>query len=317
MSLSSVEDVLGSARRLWSGRESIDLDLVDGEFYWRYCRGDLVQQLEELLPTLDDEASPVDRIAAVFDHLYAMEQEIPGLTSWIENREPPRMRDPLVSWHHPGSTVVPAFSGKMKPSGIGAWLCMGVRNSHWTGADVERACRHEAKVFASHLYNRNLLVNGESTADEMLVAVDFKFYGAGELTFTSDWWQIPSGDSRQVRVESSVTMCVIAHPFPPEGVLAAMYDSIVRDHYAWHQRLYGYQALGNQTVDVAIRTWAIGLLVGSGVKYRHAERAVAEALALAGILESSQFSVDRRNLTSRVPEAEPFLFSSTRPPKTL
>lgn len=99
-------------------------------------------------------------------------------------------------------------------------------------------------------------------------------------------------------------------------MIAAAYDAIAIQHHRWHTQLFGYGAPQKQTVDVAIRTWAIGILIGAGIRQQDAIRQTFTRLELAGDLADAQWSVDRKNLIARVPEARPHLYSPKRKPKT-
>jgi hypothetical protein len=241
-----------------------------------------------------------------------MEQEISGLGSWLSENSSPRLRDPVVSWAATHPVRIPIFRFSSGEAGSGAWLCLGVRNSRWRGADVEHFCRREADTQVTWSKQFEPSTNEKS----FLAAVNFHLYGAGELSFRSDWVVVPTGEDREVRVESPLVMCSVAYPFPPEGTIAALYDAIVIGQRQWHHQLYGFQTEGIQTVDVAIRTWAIGLLVGLGVPYSEAENRYKDVLGLVGRLADPAFSVDRKNLLKRVPEARPYVYSPGRKPKT-
>jgi hypothetical protein len=146
--------------------------------------------------------------------------------------------------------------------------------------------------------------------DESMMIVDLKFYGAGAFQFASDWPKMPTGDERVTTVESPVVLCTVAYPLPPEGIIAAMYDAIAIEQHAWHTRLYGAGATMDPTIEVVIRTWTIGLLVGAGLEWRHIDRVTDEVFRQP--VSSSGFQPQRDELVKRVPEAQPLVFQRPR-----
>ena len=104
-------------------------------------------------------------------------------------------------------------------------------------------------------------------------------------------------------------------PFPPAGVIAILYDVIARDQHRWHERLPG--EANRQQRRTAVRTWAVGLLVGAGVKTNLAIEKVAEVMGTDedGSGDSQvRFIQTRKDLVARVPEAEAFLYAPGKAP---
>src|SRR5262249_53675865 len=94
-------------------------------------------------------------------------------------------------------------------------------------------------------------------------------------------------------------------PLPPPGTIAREYDAVVREVQGWHRELPGGMPV-RQEHDVAVRTWAVGLLMVAGQRFSDAQTAVCERTQ-SPVVSQSRFNDDRRRLLQRVPEARPFL----------
>lgn len=314
MSVPTETEILAITVGLWQIRESLDVDLVDGEFYWRLCRADLVSRMKELVHREGGVPRSIEQLQQVFDHFYQMESLIPGFSSWINHELPPRMRDPLVYWTRDGLVQLPVFGGGRYVADKGGWVILGVRNSRWRGRDVEAAFRSEVERYRK--LDSEWLQQSESVhrdRSSVCLVVDYSFCEAGDLSFRSQMagltMDLTTGDDRYVTVESPVILCKTQYPLPPNGFISTSFDEIVVNQKGWHRRLYGANAK-DQGVDVAIRTWAIGLLVAGGAIWGEAQTKVESLLNTP--ISQAGFTVDRAHLVARVPEAEPFVFQRKR-----
>jgi hypothetical protein len=128
-------------------------------------------------------------------------------------------------------------------------------------------------------------------------------------------WPVPA--STQLRVsqhELPFIMVTVALPAPPKGILALAYDGIVRDQKQWHLDLPG--GASKQEKEVAIRTWATGLLIATGVHSAVAQTEVAKATNRE-VVSHVRFGEDRKRLIVRVPEAAAYLYIRARRTKPL
>jgi hypothetical protein len=303
------ESIFDVARVTWSDRENITLDEVDGAFYWGVCREDLTSawQQQKKLVDADDLAGPDDR-RHLFNLLHDIEMESPGAPQWSDF---PRfgMRSPITL--NTGSILadieIPTFDVgvRRKIGGASGWVLVGVRNSLWTGDEVEHQVLKVAQGRPDWL-DQWIDRGGQEPGFGALSMVSFHFYDSNTLEYQS----LLTSGSRPVTPETPVIVCSVRLPLPPKGTIAAIYDATVIGKHKWNTRLHGYGTGHNQTVDVAIRTWMIGLLMGTGVKFTEAQRE-AESLFLASITQTG-FIQNRSFLVDRVPEAEPFLFQRKR-----
>ena len=128
-------------------------------------------------------------------------------------------------------------------------------------------------------------------------------------------WPLPA--STQLRVsqhELPFIMVTVALPAPPKGILALAYDGIVREQQRWHRELPG--GASKQEKEVAIRTWAVGLLMADGMRAADALGVVATATN-RHVVSHVRFGEDRKRLIMRVPEAAAYLYIRARRTKPL
>ena len=117
-----------------------------------------------------------------------------------------------------------------------------------------------------------------------------------------DRFYYPYGEVRPPYIEA-----VIGLPLPPPGVIALNYDAVVRKHHRWHESL-PYEA-NRQAKKSAIRTWAVGLLVGMGEDTDAAMRVFCDKIDPERCeVSQDKFTRDRKLLLERVPEATNHLY---------
>jgi hypothetical protein len=318
MSVAGVDAILDTARALWREQNNLDHDLVDGNFYWRHCRWQIIQELIDAPVRGKAQSSKplsLEDYARIASHFHRVEAEDPAVIPWLDRARPPRMRDALTSWTTSKRLTLPYFhAGFRKEAGTGNWMFVGVRNSGWTGRDLERVCREEEAAFLQSDRNRHWIEQARDARPEnqSFVGIDFTLYNAGQFSMRSTFHEIDPEEGHQTRwiaVESPVLMCTISYPFPPEGVLATLYDSVAREQHRWHERLYGFAA-EDQRISTSIRTWTIGLLVAGGMTFRDAQRKVEDHLGVT--ISQPGFQQDRATLIRRVPEAGGYLYQKRR-----
>jgi len=189
--------------------------------------------------------------------------------------------------------------------GGGVELHLRVYSGAWTGAQVE----DELRRLADDAQVRRFVAAPGPPEDGIAVRLAFAFVdGGGDLGDLA-----ADGQPRSPYVE-----VVAPVPLPPAGTVAREYDALVREARRWHLALPGGGS--KQEKEVAVRTWAVGLLVAAGELFSEAMHAVAgredgapvghTRADRAGLTPVGQtrFGQDRQKLVERVPEARPYLF---------
>jgi hypothetical protein len=133
-----------------------------------------------------------------------------------------------------------------------------------------------------------------------------------------NWWSTHVGfsfveaehDSSMFLTEPLPSVVVVSKvPLPEPGTISMLFDRVVIDQKKWHLRLGGQ--VSKQTPLVALRTWAIGLLVNAGASVNDATILVADRGGIAWVTPP-RFNQDRDMLLRRVPRAKPFLMQRPR-----
>jgi hypothetical protein len=111
---------------------------------------------------------------------------------------------------------------------------------------------------------------------------------------------------------------ILPRPLPPPGYLGRMFDNFLSDQQEQVHQLFPAKAT-NQEKKTAIRTWAVGLLVGSGEATDEARWDVEARISGQSTKRPTSgawFEKSRTNLLQRVPEAEDHLFRRKRRTKS-
>ncbi len=293
-------------------RAALDLDTVDGEFYWRICRTDLLAAVEEhcaalTAPLRDYYGEPIreapDEGLAVLrlelrraSHTTAIEAKAAALyprAVWrrLLTGERVAMRAAEVSVHcnlgNDGLAEEPVVR-------------LNVYSGAWTGNDVEAEVRRQAPdpaMWAQHIRRPDASARPYSPVEPVHLTIHFAFSDPARRSADVDDPAPPLAPSVAV---------TIPFPLPPAGAIAREYDALVRDRLEWHRQLRGGGT--RQETEVALRTWAAALLVADGMRFGEAMSNVCQ---WAGLDEVSQtrFGQDRQRLVERVPEAECYLYA--------
>jgi hypothetical protein len=362
---------------LTSEVETIDLDIVDGEFYWRICRDDLLDPLSHLAASLaphlgegaersdafsDFQQRMIDRYR---EHLQQdpdvddemLQRRIDFLKAMYRGFEFSRASRhitkqlPRFVWEHvamgqhlpmrPPIRMDLARGAKRLEIGIFSRECSGEQLEAFV-APPEGYYRHlfegwnlppypqdphpqdpqddahsadsdpfEEDPFEEDPFEENDAVEDEDSVDDddltrSSVRIDFALVKE---------WPLPA--STQLRVsqhELPFIMVTLSLPPPPKGILALAYDGIVRAQEQWHLELPG--GASKQEKEVAIRTWAVGLLMADGMRAADALGVVATATN-RHVVSHVRFGEDRKRLIMRVPEAAAYLYIRARRVKPL
>ena len=279
----------------------VDVDIVDGEFYWRCCRPDVLAALDALR----------ERWAAVSDPPLEDEDRLRMRQVWREFRE---------LWDRHGGNLPGGLDGsfvgrrihlrggfgtivstptrdwrRWREDGSESRVELRVFSAGWTGSDVERSLReYLARPWITDADREEWAPKPPRPPDSVAVHVDFQLKESEEV---GDPW---AGLGRE-RFAAPHVVVSVGLPLPPKGTVAELYDGIVRGYKGWHHDLRGVP--NRQQTAVAVRTWAVGLLVGSGCKVNVAIRDVCERMGAEEVTQH-KFGRDRDLLVERVPEAE-------------
>ncbi len=294
----TVLEVLDDLRR---HLDDVDLDVIDGEFYWRCCRREVVEGIEQTRSALDNKDDQL--FLRTYQSLRFHERDLPDINAYLFAGGRFRMRDAYVSL---GSRrAFDPFRAHIEP-GSEMWAKMRILSSAWSGQDVEQRLRDH--------------VNGPRITDQ--IRLDFEPVPPRP----PDWVAVRVAfrlEERETELDAFLSgrgaplslphvVVTAALPFPPEGVIAALYNRIVVSEKGWDQQLQG--AANIQERRVALRTWAVGLLVGQGDKTLSAIDEVCERIGQPEPITQTRFGEDRALLVARVPEAKPYVYARRRSP---
>jgi hypothetical protein len=341
------QQVLALVKILSKNVETIDLNEIDGEFYWRICRDDLLGPLSQLAATdaphiLQGEVQ-IERFSdwerRQIDHPGDLLQETSAPGEESRQRHIKQMKDrmkilqlyrasrdivhqlPRFVWDHFATgrripmraplEVNYVDGGKSLRIEIHSQGCSGAQIASFLSPPVGYR-RHFIVPWSLPPYaeisdlveeddpveNSISVMNYDPAidADPTKVSIHIDFSLVNEV-------QLPAPIHIRAVPFISVTLSL---PLPPEGVIAHMYDTIVREQHKWHLELPGSES--KQEKEVALRTWAVGLLQEGGDRFMDAMGAFASA---TGLIEVGQtrFGQDRARLLDRVPEAKPYLYA--------
>lgn len=298
--------VRSTLERLASDLDAVDLDAIDGEFYWRCCRTDLLLAVEKLKGALHEyrrrERGVLNEkgrsvLDAYHQLLARFQPELPNLLDRLVGNDWIRLRDGGIA--HVQRKVD-------RPFGVGldtesaTWVGLGVVSPAWSGATVERRIRsYIGNPRIADQWGRRFDPAPPRPEGSVAVRAEFQLVAPGD-----DLWHLNSLFGGAPLALPHILVWV-GLPLPAEGVLASLYEAVVIDDKQWNRELRG--VANRQECRVALRTWAVGLLVAGG---RKTNLAMAEVCALLGepAVTQVQFTEDRLRLVERVPEAKPFLY---------
>jgi hypothetical protein len=294
--------LLGLLDDLVDDLDVVDLDTVDGEFYWRVCRTDLLDQVEALyrrhVDADPDGHGTIERLADPEDTLAALRLNLRQANSLYGIEAEACLLYPRSIWRRllQGERVaLRAAESEVGPLDGGREHVLRVKvfSGAWTGQEVEAEVRRQDPERSTWLDGA---VREAPSDGAVRLAVEF--------AFTDECKAREESGGHPVRFPYVVVTTPL--PVPPPGVISREYQALVCGQRKWHLALPGGGT--RQEKEVALRTWAVGWLVAKGTRFGKAMREVCQ---LASFEEVSQtrFGEDRKHLLERVPEAKPYLYA--------
>lgn len=294
-SISDQDVTLQIAEMLWKRRASITLDEVDGTFYWRKCRR----------ADIPSEFSMFDEFP--LENLIALHEESPDWFRWITPDQLPPMRPAWIRTMRGGTEYPNDPDRRRKHAGS---LFVGIRSSSMNGADVANCVyQFDAEVRDDPDY-ASMMPDPEWPDDYDAVNIRAWLQQPGSFEFTEH----PALRSRHYRdglptmpspkLAFPFVLLEIHYPLPPQQVITAFYDAYVMERRQWHRELVG--SVNRQSLEVAIRTWAVALLMAAGRKHYLAMSDVCGRLGIDGVSQP-RYGQDRELLMRRVPELKKFI----------
>lgn len=301
------------AHTLWQQIDTgITLDEIDGAFYWYICRW---QEFDKLMEDVRNEGDGPDPEADARFAKFAM--ELPTASDAVYDTTHPQLRSALHLYWPSENTVLLPWFGQPTRQRMPGILCLGVTSSEWRGADVARAAEHEIGRTKAR-FPGIMEFDAVRARRESTMMLDFRFAEEDTLdlshVYQAEVSEALKDEPFVFRAPSIV--CRFSYPLPPPEIIAHAYDHEVINRHEWHKELNGYGARHNQTPEVAIRSWAIGIFVGAGLPFFNATKRFYDNLELEGFLSQPQWNSDRANLVARVPEAREYVYARRREHKT-
>lgn len=303
--------ILQLAGELFAEQDVLLFDTIDGEFFWRLCQDPGALALHDFQrlqpPDLDSTVGAPEVFLARTAHLlarseawYTYAQKHAGLLAPVPGpilgylsvggRVP--LRPPLI-WQERDHPRFPDTEV----------VVVHIHSGEWDGHHVVAAILRELATnpflsveFGPPIQHDRTLLGLETSEDHVVTTLlrdRRSMRAAGRVTF-------------DVTTVAAIEL-VIPLPLPDPEIISVSYALNVRSR-GWHTELPGGTPT-RQSKAVAIRTWAVGLLMAGGMAFFDAMWEVATI----GDFEprtQPRFIKDRSLLLTRVPEAQPFLFAA-------
>lgn len=316
--------ILDLTAQLWKEQGNIELDQVDGTFYFHICR------VEDIRRIIDKAESPRYHPRHTDEHLKSL---MPGYQDRVfEGQRPHIPERPSLRSAADFSAIL--YGGRVsadgtmiereqhKHAGLG-WIRLGIRNRDWSGKRVEEAFRAHPGVSEAGITK---MPNPPYQDNEAIAIIGAKLYRGGEYGHKLYWnpeqedpdsppmfWN--DDDELRIRVDLSepgwevipwgpMVVVSVAEPLPAKGAIEAFYDADVIRERRWHEELLG--GSNGQDVATAIRTWATALLIKTemshGVAIGHLHY-FSNAIPEDKLVSETKYRRDLEKLLRRAPEA--------------
>jgi hypothetical protein len=281
--MSRHDRILFLVRDLLANPDAMALDEIDGEFYWRLCRGEALDQMLPLIRRVAGETAlenmkPKEFILAHMGDPQRSRGMLEGTNTMVYGL-PQFVWSAFVYGNKiPMRSPTEIFLLKTKPM-----VMLRVFAPYIRGEDLESILDY--------------FVAPHHPEPEDPVSIWSRY------TFHQTYIVGQQSSDHQNSVVPPHIEILASLPIPP-GFIGREYDAIVRQERQWHLKLLGTET--PQDKQVAIRTWGIALLMREGASF---QRALRELESVMGSLDLSQ-EADRQarnRLFERVPEARPCL----------
>lgn len=334
--------ILTLAASLAAAIAEVDLNQIDGEFYWRICResilGPLTRSAAEIAPHILESEVPLDTFDEWNRRFEAGEITVQDQDARFRHKV--RIRQlasengnlveqiPRYVWEHfaTGRRLPLLETLVLRHVKNGRALEVQVHSQSVTGdqvaAFVDPPLGYQKHMIAPWVLpphdlseevgdQRDLADGGASR----LVGDAYKprlvttpAESGSESAFVHILFAVKHPRRGWRRTPGSHVSVTLYRPLPSKNSIAFEYDEVVRMQKQWHLQLPGGGS--PQEKHVAIRTWATGLLVASGVDVEKARLDVASAMGLEPV-RHPRFVEDRKTLLSRAPQARKYLYRRT------
>jgi hypothetical protein len=322
---------LALAKDLIDDLEAVDLNKIDGEFYWRMCRDDLLGPLSQLAESIAPHIADPARRNEQFDE--AQQQAIDKYRQsldWLpDDNHRDNHRELLIDWFKQQLKAEELFaSGQQFAEQLphSVWQHYSKRARIPMRAPMTITLPKRESAVAFRIWSRSVTGDDLDAFDwpdrplydsvpdppssspevddrimqdieprpvsQVSLQIDFKLVTAPLASTSTE----PPED----RADRPYIQVTVWWPLPPPGVVGNAYDAIVRKQHQWHLELPGSGTL--QDKEVAIRTWAVGLLMSLGGTFSSALRDLESVFGYFDLSQEGDRQA-RNRLFDRVPEA--------------
>jgi hypothetical protein len=320
--------VIDLTSALWKERSDIDLDQVDGTYMVHICLADEIARIR--FDSIQGGKYPGYAAAKIRRFLPDAPYSLFG-DAVIPDR--PYLRGPvdLSSINYGGRLTARGEVIRQERGQIAglAWVSLGIRNREWTGDKVADAVVDRSPV-AQEEEMLTPVPKPPYPANEAVMHIGATLYRQGEYGSKLFWgpsyerpdaapkvWYdnggplsapfVPSDSRWDVTIWPPMVVISVAEPLPPRELIAEYYDRVVIAQHGWNKHLLG--ASNGQSVATSIRTWAIALLMASGLTYNEASRVAHTPAGPIDQREVSQkvYNENKVALINRVDEAKDYI----------
>lgn len=271
----------------------LDVDNVDGEFYYRCFVPGLDARLRRSRAVDRSDIPAIDNAA---DGLH-MDFDLPTRIGFpaLLHGQPLRMRTPGVE-----TTVGPVMhNGETVP--LETQVSMNVYSGSVRGEDV-------AQELAAASWRSRLAPPALYGVEENVVDVRIRMELINAFV-PPDPTGLNSGyDAGHDRTAPFIHV-VVPHPLPAEDAIASVYDAECVHKRQWHLTLA--QGTG-QDSETAMRTWTIALLKMTGLTFRQALSRWQMGDKGTVKVSAARFHEDKKRLSARVPEIRRYFMRQQR-----